>query len=280
MEADHEDAQGAGSSPNEGRFLIEIESWDGNLHVGLAPRSTPAEQRFQRGLAFVQGFEIVGRVVAPKASFARAIRVWLSPFGPEVQFGDGGLDEVGQFRTHPQERREQAFTATLLVPEAALPLAATCLGSVWKYLHIWTFDEEDIAYIEGELTAPIKSLAGSFEASEIRAHVKAMTVGERQTFIQKHIDAGDAEVVSAVLGAKSFLTGLDANMQAVLLRHWHMQQNPAKSKRLKALQAAKEWIERDAGKVFGELEKAVGGTSSKAKKVRDAQAAADKALSF
>jgi hypothetical protein len=143
MEADHEDNEGAGSSPNEGRFLIEIESWDGNLHVGLAPRSTPAEHRFQGGLAFVQGFEIVGRVVAPKASFAKAIRVWLSPFGPEVQFGDGGLDEVGQFRTHPQERREQAFTATLLVPEAALPLAATCLGSVWKYLHIWTFDEED-----------------------------------------------------------------------------------------------------------------------------------------
>ena len=143
MEADHGEPPQSLAPGYEGRLLVEIESWDGNLHVGLAPPSTRSEQRFQGGLAFVRGVEIKGRMIAPKASFAKAIRVWLSPFAPEVEFGDSGLDEVGQFRTLPQGRRGHDLAATLLVPEAALPFAATCLGSAWKYLHIWTFDEED-----------------------------------------------------------------------------------------------------------------------------------------
>lgn len=143
MEAGHGDTPRSGAPGHDGRLLVEIESWDGNLHVGLAPQSTPSDQRFQGGLAFVRGFEIRGRVIAPKARFAKVISVWLAPFGPEVKFGDGGLDEVGQFRASLQERRGHDFAATLLLPEAGLPFAATCLGSAWKYLHIWTFDEED-----------------------------------------------------------------------------------------------------------------------------------------
>lgn len=143
MEADHGDAPRLGSPRHKGRLVVEIESWDGNLHVGLAPQSTPSEHRFQGGLMFVRGFEIKGQVIAPKARSAKAIRVWLAPFGPEAEFGDGGLDEVGQLRTLHQARRGRDLAATLLVPATALPFAATCLGSTWKYLHIWTFDEED-----------------------------------------------------------------------------------------------------------------------------------------
>lgn len=143
MEADNEDTARAGAPLLEGRFLIEIASWEGDLHVGLASQLTPREARFQGGLAFTRGLEIRGRVVAPKGSFARSINIWVSTFGPELQFGDDGLDEVGQFRTVAEDDRIHDLTATLLIPEAVLPFAATCLGSAWKYLHIWTFDEED-----------------------------------------------------------------------------------------------------------------------------------------
>lgn len=136
--------------------------------------------------------------------------------------------------------------------------------------------EKGIAFLEGELSQPVKALAGSSEAGEIRAYVAKLSTTERQTFIQKAIADGDEETVSAVLGAKHYLSGLNADMQKVLLRHWHERQNPDKARRLKAMQAAKELIERDGGKVFKEIDKAIGGSSTKAKKVREANEAAEK----
>jgi hypothetical protein len=141
MAADHKIPPTPGLPHLDGRFLIEIESWEANLHVGLASSHTPREHQFQGGLAFVRGFDLKGRVVAPRVSFGKAIDIHLSTFGPELQFGDEGLDEVGQFWIHPSKPRH--FSATVMAPEAALPLAATCLGTAWKYLHFWTFDEDD-----------------------------------------------------------------------------------------------------------------------------------------
>lgn len=80
-------------------------------------------------------------MVAPRVSSGKAIDIHLSTFGPELQFGDDGLDEVGQLWTQPSKPRH--FSATLLVPESALSLTAVALGTAWKYLHLWTFDEDD-----------------------------------------------------------------------------------------------------------------------------------------
>lgn len=139
---------------------------------------------------------------------------------------------------------------------------------------------QSITYIEAELTTPIEAQAAGGVAAEVRAHIKGLTTAERMTVIQRAIEEGDHIVSTAVLGAPAMLTGIDANMQKTLTRFYHERQQPEKAKRLKVMQAAKAMIENDASKVFNEMEKAVGGSSSKAKKVREAQAKAEKALAF
>ncbi len=143
MESADSDNAALGPGFFDGRLLIEIETWDSSLHLGLSPEAIPVEYRFQGGLAYTRGFDITGRVIAPKTCRTKSIRIWISPFGPEAQFGPDGLDEVGQLHVVRPGSGRSDLTATLLVPEAALPFAATSLSSVWKYIHVWTFDEED-----------------------------------------------------------------------------------------------------------------------------------------
>jgi hypothetical protein len=126
----------------DGRFLVEIDRWDATLHVGLSSDSAPQEYRFQGGLSYVRGFDIDGRILAPGRERAKSIRLRLSPFGTDIGFGPGGLDEVGQLHIHAGRSGKPDFSATLLIPEAALPMAAICLSSTWRYVHIWLFDED------------------------------------------------------------------------------------------------------------------------------------------
>lgn len=142
METD-DAAPASGESYFDGRLLVEIDGWEGNLHVGLSSELTPQEYRFQGGLNYVRGFDLSGRVVAPKHQRGKPIRLWLSPFGPDMRFGPGELEDVGQLNLNPPESLKADFTGTLFFPEAALSTVATCLSAVWKYVHIWTFDERD-----------------------------------------------------------------------------------------------------------------------------------------
>lgn len=137
-----------------------------------------------------------------------------------------------------------------------------------------------IAHLEGELSQPVSTKAAGSIASEVRAHVKALSTEQRMAIIQKAIAENDHEVATAVLGAPAMLSGIEAGMQNVLLRQYHEKNNPAATKRLKAMQGAKELVEQRAGLIFKEVEKAVGGTSEAASKVRKAQDAAEKALAF
>lgn len=127
----------------DGRLLIEVEGWDATMHVGLAPDLMPPEYRFQGGLSFVRGFELNGRVLAPPAHRGKQIRAWLSPFGPEIRFGPDTIEEVGQIHVELPHPEKPDFSATLLIPEGALAMTATCLGSAWRYLHIWTANEDN-----------------------------------------------------------------------------------------------------------------------------------------
>lgn len=49
---------------------------------------------------------------------------------------------VGQFYTRP-ENPNSDLSANLLMHEDDLSFPATCLSSIWKYLHIWISDEDD-----------------------------------------------------------------------------------------------------------------------------------------
>lgn len=135
-----------------------------------------------------------------------------------------------------------------------------------------------IASIEAELSQPLESKAAASISAEIRAHAKALPMGDRHAFVGRAIQAGDHVTVSALLGAPSYLSGLEAQFQSIYTRQWHERANPEATKRLKAMQSAKAMIEERAGLIFAQLEKAVGGTSAKAKKLREAQTAAEKAF--
>jgi hypothetical protein len=68
-------------------------------------------------------------------------RVWLSPFGPELDFGGADRNSVGQFYRGRPDELGSDFQASLDLPETALSPALTCLSAVWKYLDIWTIGE-------------------------------------------------------------------------------------------------------------------------------------------
>lgn len=140
--------------------------------------------------------------------------------------------------------------------------------------------DKGIAALEAQLSAPVTSVAAQGVAVEIRAHVKALPNNKRLAFVQGALAAGDAVTVSSVLGAPSYLSGLDAGLQAALLRQWHERNSPEVAQRLKAMKGARDLITNRGGLVFGELEKAVGAPPDKAKALREAKTAAEKAFVF
>ncbi|MBS1832579.1 MAG: hypothetical protein JST65_07700 [Acidobacteria bacterium] len=138
--------------------------------------------------------------------------------------------------------------------------------------------EKGIAALEADLTQPVVARAAASISAEVRAHVKALPTGKRMETIRKAIEDGDTDVATAVLGAPAMLSGLDANMQKILLRLYHERTNPSTAKRLKVMQGAKDLIERNAPLIFGQFEKAVGAPGHKVKKLREAKSEAEAAL--
>lgn len=140
--------------------------------------------------------------------------------------------------------------------------------------------DKGIVSLEAQLSAPVTSVAAQGLAVEIRAHMKALPSNKRLGFIQGALATGDAVTVSSILGAPSYLSGIDAGMQATLLRQWHERNSPEIAQRLKAMKGARDLITNRGGLVFRELEKAVGAPPDKVKALREAKTAAEKAFVF
>ena len=126
----------------DGRYVIEIRSWDWSLHVGMSREVVPPEYRFQGGLEYVRSFVIEGRLMAPAAVRDRRVQVWLSPFGSEMRSESDDLGGVGRLWRHDPARYGFDHSATLLIPESSISPTATCLASVWRYIHIWVRDDD------------------------------------------------------------------------------------------------------------------------------------------
>lgn len=126
-----------------GRYLIEIERWNWNLYVALSPDASPPETRFQGGLHYGRGLEIEGRILAPPPNRGQTIRIWTLNMGPDVDFTPQGEDDVGRLYDHRNRAGHLAYEASLLLPQDALPMAISCLASVWRYIDIWTAREPD-----------------------------------------------------------------------------------------------------------------------------------------
>jgi hypothetical protein len=81
--------------------------------------------------------EISARIRAPTVHRGMPIQVWLSPFGRDIRF-NARSDDVGRFYSDRLGARGPAFEADLQIPEEALSPTLICLGSVWKFVDIWT----------------------------------------------------------------------------------------------------------------------------------------------
>ena len=135
-----------------------------------------------------------------------------------------------------------------------------------------------IAFLEGQLAEPVQSKAATAIAGQIRDYARALPDGKRHEFLREAINSDDHETVTALLGAPPYLSGLNREFQSIYLRLYHERNSPGIAKRLQVMRAAKELIESNAGKVFTEMERAIGGKGAKANMVRKAQEAAEKAL--
>lgn len=138
--------------------------------------------------------------------------------------------------------------------------------------------DKGIAHIEAELSAPVTAKAAVSVAGEIRAYSKSLETGERIGFIQRAIAEGDEATVSSLLGAPPYLSGLTAEMQSLYVRQWHERNSPAVSKRLKAMNGARDLIVNRGGLVHSELTKAIGAPPHKVAALRAAKTAAEKAF--
>lgn len=135
-----------------------------------------------------------------------------------------------------------------------------------------------IAQLEEKLTAPINARAAHPIAAEVRAHVRAMKGPDRVAFVYKAITSGDITTAESVLGAPSYLSGIEADTQAVLLRTYHDNAAPDEAAKLKTMQGALAMLGSRGGLLFTQLEQAVGANPQAVRKMREAKARSDEAF--
>lgn len=150
------DQPNATSDPGffNGRIMAEIVRWNWSLYVGLSHPSMPRRHRFQGGLMYNRSIVIDARIRAPLPDRGKSIQIWLSPFGPERRF-KAGTDDVGRLYADRLDARGPAFEAQLQVPQDALSPAITCLGSVWKFIDVWTSKERPEAVTAFSFSAEV-----------------------------------------------------------------------------------------------------------------------------
>jgi hypothetical protein len=202
-------------------------------------------------------------------------------FGPVVDAFDTALAVVG--RIH--DAREAAAQDTTLNENARIvkvaDFADTLLETATRaFDRANTVVGNNIAALEKALTEPVESSAANSAVSrEIRDHVRGLKgVGAAMGFVTDCIKRRDFGSASAVLGAPHFLSGLTPEAQAVLLRMFHEARDPQTSKRLAALKAAQEHLDRNSPLLFKQVEKAVGGDYRKVQMIRKGANASKKAF--
>lgn len=124
----------------DGRLMIDILGWDWHLHIRISHSARMRSKARFQGLDYGRDLVIRGQVRAPRELRGKTIRVVLSPFGPKVRFGRGGLQQVGSLSAS-LDRSDFDFEATLMLPEDAIAPSITSLASTWKHLQIQIEDE-------------------------------------------------------------------------------------------------------------------------------------------
>lgn len=116
----------------------------------------------------------------------------------------------------------------------------------------------NIGKLDAELNGPVEQRATASMASEIRSYFRGLEQGPRMNALRKAIEAGDEITVTAVLGGRPYLSGLDPDLHAEYLRDWHEAQRPLEAKKARAMRAAADMLNERYKILVKEVEKAIG----------------------
>lgn len=143
----------------------------------------------------------------------------------------------------------------------------------------WNQLNDAIRHTEQTLSKPVEEYAGIGNvATEIRAHLKAMSSGERMQFLNEALERGDERTLKSVLGAPGYLSGLSDAELSHFTRQYHSKQAPEVTARLEVMKGALDRLERAHPALMQELEKAVGATRHEVERLKAATNAAEAAL--
>lgn len=106
-------------------------------------------------------------------------------------------------------------------------------------------------------------------ASEIRAHCKSLSTGERMQFLNAAIGASDMVTLGACLGAPSYLSGLDPKMATTLTERANHVRSPLTAQRLSLLRGAQAKLEAAGGIALTSYEELVGARESTIRHLRE-----------
>lgn len=108
-------------------------------------------------------------------------------------------------------------------------------------------------------------------AAEIRAHAKSLSTADRMKLITTATNAADMTTLSAILGAPSYLSGLDAKIAETLTERANMVRSPVTAKRLALLRSAQEKLEAAGSTVHRTHEAMTGFRHATAERLRAQQ---------
>jgi hypothetical protein len=140
------------------------------------------------------------------------------------------------------------------------------------------FLTELVSGLDRSLSEPLAAGTRDQLAVEIREHVKHLPEDKRGAFVGEAMKKNDVRTLQAILGAPAFLSGLGESHHTMFTKQYRSAANPAAVARLEVARKGLELLEKRAGLILREAERAMGGSFAKLKKVREANSAAEAAL--
>jgi hypothetical protein len=125
------------------QFVVQIQSWDWPLHVGVKPRSVVDDLGPDGDLLCSEAVVINGLVLSPQEHRSALIQLGLYPLPREIMSDRGEERYVGRLHRDPVQRSDLGFYASLFLPEDTVEKVILCLGSKWQGLHMWIGDGDD-----------------------------------------------------------------------------------------------------------------------------------------
>lgn len=210
--------------------------------------------------------------------------VGYEPHRKYIAHATEAMDTAYQAIDHVMEARAKLALDASRTPKARILMAAQMAEKYMtqiqkKFECSWDRLTAGIDHTENELSTPLEEYAGIGNvATEIRAHLKSMSSGDRMSFLADSLDRDDERTLKSVLGAPAYLSGMTGIEQAHVTRNYHAKKNPEMAKRVEVMKLVLEKLERARPIVLIEMEKAVGVTRLELEKLKAASSEAEAAL--